>query len=133
MASVRRPRCRFRALAVLLTRSPTVPVQPGEGKKLLSKAGVEEGTSFDFLQPPVLSFLGVAEVVQGQLAKVGFDVHIVQSMNVTQDLFLDNKAPAAALFPTDPGVSGTLPYLSPGGTADLCGYENTALDAAFER
>ena len=109
------------------------PYNAAKARKLLRKAGVKEGTSFDFLEPPVPSFLGVAEVVQGQLAKVGFDVHIIQSVNVTQDLFLDNKAPAAVLFTTDPGIGGLLPYLSPEGIANLCHYKNPALDAAFAK
>ena len=107
------------------------PYNPKKARKLLRKAGVEDGTKADFLEPPVPSFLGVAEVVQGQLAELGFDTHIIQSVNVVQDLFVDNKAPASVLYTTDPGIGGLLPYLSPGGTANLCNYQNPDLDAAF--
>jgi len=103
---------------------------PAKARKLLKKAGIETGTKADFIEPPVPSFLGVAEVVAGQLAAVGFDTHIEESVNVVQDLFVDNKAPASVLYTTDTGIAGLLPYLSPGGTANLCDYQNPDLDAA---
>jgi peptide/nickel transport system substrate-binding protein len=108
------------------------PYNPKKARKILRKAGIDEGTQADLLEPPVESFLGVAEVVQGQLADVGFDTHIVQSTNVVQDLFVDNKAPASVLYTTDTGIGGLLPYLAPGGTANLCNYPNPDLDAAFK-
>jgi peptide/nickel transport system substrate-binding protein len=107
------------------------PYNPTKAKKMLRKAGIENGFKFDLIEPPVPSFLKVAEVVQGQLSAVGFDTKIVQSTNVTQDLFLDNKAPAAVLFTVDPGLGGFLQYLSPEGIANLCHYTNPKLDAAF--
>ena len=107
------------------------PYNPAKAKKLLRKAGVPAGTELNFLEPPVPSFLKVTEVVQGQLDAVGFKTHVIQSVNVTQDLFIDNKAPTAVLYTTDPGVAGFLQYLSPTGLANLCHYRNPKVDAAF--
>ena len=102
---------------------------PKLAKRLLKQAGATNLT-FEFLEPPVPSFLRVAEVVQGELKEVGVDAKIVQSTNVVQDLFIDNKAPAAVLYTTSAGLPGLLPYLGSEGLANLCHYKNAKVDQA---
>src|SRR5215203_6092847 len=67
-----------------------------KAKALLKEAGVQN-ISFDLYSNLTADTTRVGEVIKEQLADIGVTVNLVNTTNIVQDFFTDNKAPAALI------------------------------------
>jgi peptide/nickel transport system substrate-binding protein len=99
-----------------------------KAKALLAQAGYAHGFSTSLMPLTEASTDQLATVLQGEWAKIGVKVTIVQSSNYVTDLYTDNKA-SMGLNPEGlPGIDKITTNYTLGDVGDLCSYNNPTLN-----
>ena len=99
-----------------------------KAKKLLKEAGVENLT-FDMYSNLSADTTRVGEIIKEQMAEAGITVNLVNTTNIVQDFFTDQKAPSSLIPLRRAGLDKVTRNLTPGSIGNTCGYDDPKLNA----
>lgn len=99
-----------------------------KAKKLLKEAGAENLT-FDMYSNLTSDTTRVGEIIKEQLAEAGITVNLLNTTNIVQDFFTDNKAPSSLIPLRRSGLDKITRNLQLGSIGDICNYDDPKLNA----
>ncbi len=99
-----------------------------KAKSLLKQAG-QENLTFDMYANLTSDTTRVGEVIKEQLAEAGITVNLLNTTNIVQDFFTDQKAPSSLIPLRRAGLDKVTRNLTPGSIGNTCGYNDPTLNA----
>lgn len=100
-----------------------------KAKRLLAEGGYPNGFELELIVPNT-GGLGVTgtEIVQAQWADIGVRVKIIQSANMVQEFFLENKYPGQFFTLQRNGLDRVTRNLVPGSIGNICNWNHPGLN-----
>ena len=101
-----------------------------KAKELLKEAGVENLT-FDMYANLDADTTRVGEIIKQQMAEAGITVNLLNTTNIVQDFFTDQKAPSSLIPLRRAGLDKVTRNLTPGSIGNTCGYDDPKLNGTW--
>jgi ABC-type transport system substrate-binding protein len=98
-----------------------------KAKALLKEAGAENLT-FDMYSNLSADTTRVGEIIKQQMAEAGITVNLLNTTNIVQDFFTDQKAPSSLIPLRRAGLDKVTRNLTPGSIGNTCGYDDPKLN-----
>ena len=99
-----------------------------KAKKLLKEAGAENLT-YDLFSNLSADTTRIGEIIKENMAEAGITVNLVNTTNILQDFWTDEKAPSALIPLRRAGLDKVTRILAPGSLGNTCGYDDPKLNA----
>lgn len=104
-----------------------------KAKKLLADAGHPNGFDMEMVVPAQGgSTVTATELIQAQWKEIGINVKIVQTANLAQEFFIENKYPLYVFPLQRQGLDKITRTLVPGSIGNICKWDNPALNAVVD-